>query len=265
LLAVLGTFFSPWKEIPVASLPTPSSSEEQKPTPKPVVSTKSTGEGSTSAPTTPKQPEPSFPEQIRPGRDTDGDGLTDVEETLYLSNFQLPDTDGDGFLDGNEVFHRYDPLRPSPATLFEAGKVLLVHLGTIGETFSPTAWSVQNASVGEKTPSTLTLAVPSGEAIVLHAEPADASLTLEAWWKATFPEKGKTDGLPAASLTKEGYPLLISKDQLTAFVLVRQANANFVVIFTYQAGGKMTADYFKTFQMIVNGFRLSAAVEAPIF
>lgn len=45
--------------------------------------------------------------------DTDGDGLTDYEEVvLYGTDPLNPDTDGDGFSDGEEVRAGYNPLGP---------------------------------------------------------------------------------------------------------------------------------------------------------
>ncbi len=45
--------------------------------------------------------------------DTDGDGLTDAEETTtYHTNPNLRDTDGDGFSDGEEVKNGYNPNGP---------------------------------------------------------------------------------------------------------------------------------------------------------
>lgn len=47
-------------------------------------------------------------------QDSDGDGLTDAEESLLGTNPFNSDTDGDGYSDGVEVEAGYDPLRPSP-------------------------------------------------------------------------------------------------------------------------------------------------------
>lgn len=46
--------------------------------------------------------------------DTDGDGLTDSEETYWETDFRNKDTDGDGFLDGEEVLSGHDPAKPGP-------------------------------------------------------------------------------------------------------------------------------------------------------
>jgi hypothetical protein len=42
--------------------------------------------------------------------DTDGDGLTDEEETTYGTDPNNPDSDGDGYPDGDEVLAGYNPL-----------------------------------------------------------------------------------------------------------------------------------------------------------
>jgi hypothetical protein len=46
--------------------------------------------------------------------DSDGDGLTDVEEAKRGTDPKKADTDGDGFSDGQEVHDGYDPLRAAP-------------------------------------------------------------------------------------------------------------------------------------------------------
>lgn len=45
-------------------------------------------------------------------KDTDQDGLTDIEEQTYGSDPQNPDSDGDGYLDAAEVSSGYDPTGP---------------------------------------------------------------------------------------------------------------------------------------------------------
>lgn len=42
-------------------------------------------------------------------KDTDGDGLTDVDEARYGTDLKNPDSDGDGYLDGAEVKSGYNP------------------------------------------------------------------------------------------------------------------------------------------------------------
>ncbi|MBU1907595.1 fibronectin type III domain-containing protein, partial [Patescibacteria group bacterium] len=57
------------------------------------------------------------------GLDSDSDGITDLEETLFGTYTRNPDTDGDGFLDGNEVFHLYNPAGNAPVRLLDSALV----------------------------------------------------------------------------------------------------------------------------------------------
>lgn len=45
-------------------------------------------------------------------KDSDNDGLTDMEEIIYGTDSQNPDSDGDGYKDGAEVDNGYNPLGP---------------------------------------------------------------------------------------------------------------------------------------------------------
>lgn len=45
--------------------------------------------------------------------DSDGDGLSDAEESSQGTNPQQVDTDGDGFTDSQEINSGYDPLTPA--------------------------------------------------------------------------------------------------------------------------------------------------------
>lgn len=52
--------------------------------------------------------------------DSDADGLTDwAEIKIYKTNPLNPDTDNDGYKDGQEVINGYDPLLPGNARLYE--------------------------------------------------------------------------------------------------------------------------------------------------
>lgn len=52
-------------------------------------------------------------DKCAPERDSDQDGLSDIDEVRYGTNPKLADTDLDGFLDGDEVKNGFDPLKYS--------------------------------------------------------------------------------------------------------------------------------------------------------
>ena len=56
-----------------------------------------------------------YAQQTSPvGKDSDNDGLTDTEESIYKTDPLNPDTDNDGYSDGVEIKSGYDPLKPAP-------------------------------------------------------------------------------------------------------------------------------------------------------
>lgn len=55
----------------------------------------------------------SNPEKCFPERDSDQDGLSDIDEVRYGSNPKSADSDLDGFIDGDEVKNGFDPLKYS--------------------------------------------------------------------------------------------------------------------------------------------------------
>ena len=59
--------------------------------------------------------------------DTDGDGLTDgAEVNVYHTDPLNPDTDGDGYSDGAEVINNFDPTKPGNVRLFNVPQQLFI-------------------------------------------------------------------------------------------------------------------------------------------
>lgn len=182
-----------------------------------------------------------------PGKDTDSDGLTDVEELLYGTNFRDPDSDEDTFLDGNEVFHRYHPLGTAPATLLDTGAV---------KVFTDAAYPYTLYY-----PSTWTVALTRDTFGVTFQSARQASISVE--WEEKDPSETLddllTDVVTTAErsemkevMTKEGYFGLMSADDRTAYLDMGTAMATMV----YDLGGKTQIEYLQTFQMMANSFAL---------
>jgi hypothetical protein len=190
-------------------------------------------------------PPPSEPVRPIPGTDTDSDGLTNVEELLYKTDFRNPDSDGDTFLDGNEVFHRYNPGARDASTLMDVGTVkeYLDGDSRFSVTF-PSAWRQTVSVAGD-----IQVEAPSLAVFSVQVLPKDLSQTLEAWYagQTDFP---KRDG-GAVYLTKMGYQALAADEDR----LVVLDGGEQVYVFRYGLAEGRTVEYLQSFKMVVNSFK----------
>ncbi len=190
-----------------------------------------------------EKPVSPFETELTPGRDTDSDGLTDLEEAFYGTNARLPDTDADGFLDGNEVFHRYNPRGTAPGTLLESGLAKEYGRAASYRVLYPSAWSVK--AVEGQTDGVVFMA-PSAETVTIAVEAkSDAAMSLSDWYAAANPESEED---PLSGTTKNSYPMLMAENQMTVFVDLGAS----VMTLVYQVQVKATIDYLQTFQRMVN-------------
>jgi hypothetical protein len=81
-----------------------------------------------------------------PERDSDSDGLSDVDEIRYGTNPKLVDSDLDGFLDGDEVKGGFDPLKYSAGD--QGDRIVFESPKLAGET-KKEVYAVKNVSLQE--------------------------------------------------------------------------------------------------------------------
>ena len=198
------------------------------------------------------EPEPTplpEPEPVQPvsGADTDSDGLSNVEELMYGTDFRNPDSDGDTFLDGNEVFHRFDPRGLAPSTLLDTGAVRVLASADLPFTvFYPTTWNPVS------TPAALRVAFRSttGAGVNLLWQDKTAETTLSSWYESQVGDVPVSRLQPTS--TKEGYPALIGLDERVMYV---DAGTR-VYTFIYDLGDAKSIEFLQTFKMMVNSFKL---------
>lgn len=205
--------------------------------------------------------EPEIPE-LQPGRDTDSDGLTDVEERLYGTDPRNPDTDGDSFLDGNEVFHLYDPLEPPPAPLALSPFVdTYRHSGQFNfELLHPSAWTVQNLNrdngdllVSENEDLLDAISIRTLTTSMFHIQiiAKDEDLSLQAKFRSMMQNR-QVDGEPARFISKGGYiGYQIPEKRFVAIEV-----EDLWIFFDYDVRSDRFIEYLMTFQMMINSFIL---------
>ncbi|MEK7618964.1 MAG: hypothetical protein AAB416_01825 [Patescibacteria group bacterium] len=97
------------------------------------------------------------------GKDSDGDGLSDIVEDDFYTSPEKKDTDGDGFDDKTEIIHGYNPLLPDEKLPIEEDRGSFIshpgykYLGNIvtqekrkGDTSKPLYWYVNPNDGGKR-------------------------------------------------------------------------------------------------------------------
>ena len=121
-----------------------------------------------------------------PETDTDKDGLTNRQETLFGTDETNADTDGDGFADGKEVSAGYSPTSTSDARLKKGIWIELkkqqLHQVLGGVVFS--SYSVSTGKSGMRT--------PTGTFKILSKNPRVWSKSAGLWmpWWMAFTSRG---------------------------------------------------------------------------
>jgi hypothetical protein len=193
-----------------------------------------------SEPASEPAPEPFKPEPVA-GRDTDSDGLSDIEERLFGSNTRLPDTDRDGFLDGNEVFNQYDPLRESPAKLLERSIVKKFDDTSVSWSFLyPSLWGV-SIKTDESNQIHVLITVASGENIKLSSATKTAGT-------ASLRDYVDDASNFEFTKTKSNLDIATEQNQMKAYIDLGDE----VLVAEYLLNGKNTIDFISAFQMILN-------------
>ncbi len=198
---------------------------------------------------------PSLPPELPPaptlppaGLDSDSDGITDLEEVLYVTDARTPDTDGDGFLDGNEVFHLYNPAGQAPVRLLDSSLVKIV-TASIGWVMSiPASWSIAMDSTDG---SRATIDTKHGELFKITIENNSEKKPILQWYLDTHPSVVATQVLKYRS--KGGYEGVIGADLLSTFI----PWGDRVFVMTYDLDGQTFINYRTTYSMILNSLVLS--------
>ncbi|MDP2631873.1 MAG: hypothetical protein Q8P30_03870 [Candidatus Uhrbacteria bacterium] len=195
--------------------------------------------------------------EVAQGKDTDSDGLTDVEEKLYGTDYRNPDTDGDTFLDGNEVFHRYDPLGFAPSTLFDTGSVDIINTtsedGTLMfSVYYPSTWSAEEVASTFGGAGNLAFNTKETAEIKVNRYRRTENQDFTDWYDEVIsPNNGAEDFVAITS--KVGYSGYMSNDKLIAYLILD----DWFFEFEYDLSEDTTIEYLQTFLMMLNSFEFT--------
>lgn len=183
-------------------------------------------------------------------KDTDRDGLSDAEETIYRSETTTPDTDRDGFLDGHEVFHLYNPSGNAPERLLDAGLAgEYVNDAQAYSVFIPRGFS---AAPSAENPDEAR--VQSGDEVVFLIAVAkrEKGISLTQWVRG---QSGFAAEILPWTSNKAGLEAVVAGDSGAGWVA--QAGQETVIQLRFAADDARARKTYKTtFEMMLNSVRI---------
>lgn len=176
--------------------------------------------------------------------DTDQDGLTDLEEQTYQSDYQNADSDKDGYKDGDEVKNLYSPLA-SLQKLIDSGLVIRYNNDLFRyEIFSPKAWLIKAIDDSrqkiEFIPDNST-----SELVRIEVLPNPNKKNLSDWQKTIY----GTESMENFRLGNQAALRSMDKRQ----VLVVTGDYVYTIVYEVSGGA---ANFTTTFEMMLNSFTL---------
>lgn len=242
--------------------PQPPSPEPQPPQIAVVSSTESvattTVEESTKPPepiVAPKSASLIAPHTFTDSLDGDSDGVTDVEEELWLTNPTVADTDGDTYPDGVELRNLYNPIGVAPQRLVDAGVVsTYVNSAYKYTALYPKPWLAQDVDAEKK--ETIFTAV-SGEFVAINVLEFPTTIPFTQWFAEQFP--GEQLATYTAFTNRMKVAGMLSADGAVALF----TDGAQVYLLRYDGGSRAQINYRVSFHTMVQSFK-PANVATPI-
>lgn len=179
--------------------------------------------------------------------DTDEDGLSDIEEIVYKTEFNNPDTDGDGYQDGAEVRNGYSPTTASE-TLLALGEMTQYTNPTYGYSVPYLSdWQVVDP---DDTGAIIMFMSETNQFIQVMVEKKDTEIdTIDQWYKTQVP--GIMPGeIRSTTIGPNAVPAIISIDGSVVYFIV----GDYVYGIGYNKGIENEADYLATWEYMQKSF-----------
>ncbi len=186
-----------------------------------------------------------------PAKDSDSDGLTDVEETtIYGTDPFKADSSGRGYLDGNQVLYLYDPASSKNAAQLKDNPGIATYANAAqGYTMLyPRSWSTRE---GGENASEAYFTAPTGEFVEVLVQDNPDSKPLMDWYLEQSP--GVKSSEVQLFKTKQGYDEILSPDRFTAFVAVGKK----VFVVSYNLSDQVEIRFRTTFSMMVTSLAVT--------
>ncbi|MFA5021702.1 MAG: hypothetical protein WC508_01285 [Patescibacteria group bacterium] len=179
--------------------------------------------------------------------DSDNDGLTAAEESLYGTDSNNADSDGDGYQDGAELLSGYDPTQKNQ-TLLGSG-LFLTYNQPIYSIIYPKNWTVKEQ---DQAKSEVLFTASDGEFIEVLTIDNSSNLSLGDWYQREFPKNSLSQLTEVKINNLSG---LRSADNQSYYFMKPDGSKIFVLI--YNAGNLSELNFLATLNAMVKSFKVN--------
>lgn len=193
------------------------------------------------------------PHSFLDSSDSDGDGLTDVEEELWGTNPANADTDNDIYSDQTELLNLYNPVGVAPQKIIDTQFVkTFINSQNNYSVYYPSGWIAR--ALDETTNKEVLFTAITGEYVNVHTVPYPTTESFPQWFAANLP--GEVLSIYQPFKNKFGVSGIMSPDKLVALI----SDGNNLFILNYNGGTRIDINYRTSFRVIVQSFKFTGAV-----
>ncbi|MDD3284280.1 MAG: hypothetical protein PHZ07_01670 [Patescibacteria group bacterium] len=190
------------------------------------------------------------------GNDTDGDGLTDIEELMYGTKINIADSDSDNYSDGFEIYSLYDPLNANFRLVDNIELVSFYNNENYGySVLYPKKWKVDIKNTNS---SNVTFSNDSNSdffQIQVNENPQE--LTPKNWYLSNPNNTGSSNLKNFGNKNVYGVQ---TQDNINVYI----GNKNKIYVISYIIKNIKSLEYFRTFEMFLQSFKFIDINESVI-
>lgn len=187
------------------------------------------------------------------GLDTDGDGLTDIEENVWGTKSDIVDSDGDAYKDRDELFNFFDPAVPKQRLLDGSTAAVYKNSNYNYSVIYPSAFTVRALS-NENDQIIFNEANGAFFNVIVLDNPAN--LSTYNWYSTNNSTISLTN---FRTFTVDSFPALQTPDGLITYVAVGDK----VFVISYNLGTINQANYVSTYRLFLKSFMFGEVIDEP--
>jgi hypothetical protein len=179
-------------------------------------------------------------------QDTDGDGLSDIEEIVLGSNINDVDSDGDGFNDFTELQNFYNPA--GNGMLGDSTYIQKKTNSSFNYTaYYPKSWTFRSLGGGYS----VTFKASEDSFFQIIAEPNVEGDTISSWYSKKFPDRAIT---PQQKIIRPSWQGISSPDGLIVYLTDNTFKNIYIISYVPSVEGLL--NFSNLFDMLVSHFEI---------